>query len=291
MGTSSSHTGPTDGPGLLPSWANAGDQDDGSSAPNDGADGADNSSDGDSSDSGANEVASASPSGLWRGAKSAMTRYAGSGGGSSNSGRLRSSASNYVKAKGGSRAAASSAASGKVSARSIGGFLASVSKSGIQNTFQAIGLRDVIGESTEAVFAALVDRLAPSGATKEEAAARSATLEVMAYLYETVIQEGGDIATLETMDEATIESVVEMGVAGYIYNMWLEELGISIEKRAVSETQAVKLEHEVRDYVNSCVKLELNDKSPIDINWDGQEGRRIIDQVYSDAYSVLENTE
>jgi len=220
-----------------------------------------------------------------------MTRYAGSGGGGSNSGRLRSAGAGYTRAKGGSRSAAGAARSGKAATGRLGGFLASTVGSGIGPALESVGLREVVGQSSDTVFARLVDKLAPSGSTKEEAAARRATVEVLSYLYETVVGENGDMASLEGMDANTVEYAVELSVSGYIYNMWLDELGLSIEKGAVSEAAAVRLEGEVREYVRSCVSLELGGKNVLDVNWHRPEGRGIIDRVFHDAYSVLEAAE
>lgn len=214
-----------------------------------------------------------------------MTRYATSGG---RSDRLKSAGSGYVRAKGGSRRAASAATSGRSTSRHIGSFLQSAVQSGARQALESVGLRDTVGQSAERVLARLVDALAPSGATKEEAAARCATIEVLEYLYEEVIGEEGDLAALEQMDRETIEAAIKRSVSGYIYNRWLDELGLSIEKGAISEATAVQLERDVREYVESCVSLELGDKTALDIDWAGREGRRIIDRVYADAYALLE---
>lgn len=220
-----------------------------------------------------------------------MTRYAGTGGGSSNSGRLRSAGAGYVRAKGGARSAGTSATSGRASTGRLGGFLSSAVGSGVRTALESVGLRDFVGESAETVFARLVDKLAPSGATKEEAAARRATVEVLAFLYDTVVGEDGDVSALEGLDTDTVERAVEQSVSGYIYNRWLDELGLSIEKGAISEANAIRLEAEVREYVASCISLELGGKSVLDVNWNDAEGRGIVDRVYRDAYAVLEAAE
>jgi len=289
VGTSSSHSGPGDGPGLLPSWATPenGDGGDDSNATPDSNAGPESAD-----EEGSAPVATPQPqSRLWTNAKSTMTRYAGTGGGSSNSGRLRSAGAGYVRAKGGSRSAGASAISGRTTTGRLGGFLSSAAGSGFRAALESIGLRGVVGQSSEVVLARLVDTLAPSGATREEAAARRATVEVLAFLYDSVAGDAGDVSALDDMDATIVEQAVEMSVSGYIYNRWLDELGLSIEKGAVSETNAIRLEADVREYVASCVSLELGEQSVLDVNWDGTEGRGIIDRVFRDAYAVLEAAE
>lgn len=291
MGTSSSHSGPGDSPGLLPKWALAPEETSGS--PDQEGDQSDGDETGDDgiidSESNQNPIPTQSqtliPTRHWQTAKAGMTRYANSGGGAS---RLRSAGAGYVRAKGGARKSASSAITGRSSSRNLGGFLSTLAGSGIRQAFEKLGLGDVVGQPSDRVLARLVDALAPAGSTREEAAARNATIETLEYLYETVVGTDGDFTALESMDAATVEDAIERSVSGYIYNRWLDDLGASIEKGAVTEAIAVKLEREVRTYVVSCVKLELGDKKILNIAWDQREGQQLIERVYRDAYSLLE---
>jgi len=130
------------------------------------------------------------------------------------------------------------------------------------------------------VFARLVVALSPLGITKEEAAARRVTIEILEFPYVTVIGDEGDLEALEQMDEGTVEEAIERSISGYIYIRWLEELGLSIEKGAISEATAIRLERDVKNYVESCVALELGDNSVLEIDWSGRGRRRIVDQVY-----------
>lgn len=289
MGTSSSHSGPGDGPGLLPSWATGG-EDAGAPAGDSGDVDSNDSSGGGSGQSDVAQPTAPSPVAptaprYWQSAKSSMTRYARSGGGGAG---LRSAGSGYVRAKGGSRRASAAATSGRVASRQIGGFLTSAVQSGIQQALDSIGLGAVVGQSSDLVLASLVDALAPAGSTKEEAAARRATIEVLEFLYETVIGEDGDLTALEQMKRETVEEAITRSVSGYIYNRWLDELGLSIEKGAISEAAAIELEREVKEYVESCVALEIDDSSVVEIDWAGREGLQIINRVYRDAYALLE---
>lgn len=287
MGTSSSHYGPGDR-SLLPSWA-VGDEDavspDGDAGdlnPNDSADGNDGQAD--ATQPAETGPVEQEPPRYWQYAKSGMTRYARSNGDAE---RLRSAGSGYVQAKGGARRAASSATSGRSASRQVAGFLSSVVRSGIQQALDSIGLSDIVGQSSDRVLARLVEALAPAGSTKEEAAARRATIEVLEFLYENVIGEEGDLGGLEQMNQEMVEEAIMRSVSGYIFNRWLDELGLSIEKGAVSESAAIRLEREVKEYIKACVALELNNRSVIEIDWGGREGHQILDRVYRDAYALL----
>lgn len=280
MGTSSSYQGKSDNPGLLPKWVD----DNGDNEPlnNDGDDVKVNK---DPKDVDAQPIDSKIiiPQ-FWKTAKSAMTRHASTGKGAG----LNAIATKYVRAKGGAKKASATASSGKMVTSRVGGFLSSAAKSGVHQAFEEVGIKNVIGEPLEVVLTHLLDAIAPPGTTKEESSTRRASIDVIECLYEMIIAEGGDLNALEQMDEKKVETVILLSVSSYIYNRWLDELGFSIEKGAISEAHAVQLEKDIKNYVSTCVHLEIGSKKIVDIDWNGREGQNIIERIYDDAYSILE---
>ena len=124
----------------------------------------------------------------------------------------------------------------------------------------------------------------------EEAVARKAVNDVLRELYKECDESGG----LEALDDLSSERVtdaLEQSVAGYVYERWLQELGLSIERGEVSEAKAVSLEREMKGFLRATVQLELEDKNVLAIDWAGTEGRQLIDALYLDAYSMLEGEE
>lgn len=65
-------------------------------------------------------------------------------------------------------------------------------------------------------------------------------------------------------------------------------MGSRIEDKQISEHEAIRLEDEVKDYVRDAVRLEIGDRNILQIDWAGDEGRRIIDRLYEEAYSFIE---
>lgn len=277
MGTSTSNSGPSDRQPLLPSWA---------LPPDTGNDEESNDGENKSPDNGDQQDDSPLPTPpvTWQMAKSSMSRFASSGERNS----LSRAGRHYVGAKGGRSAAAQAASTGKSVALKVGGFLSMVAKAGISTALNEIGLGHMVGRSASEVLATLIDVLAPAGATLQEAAARKAADDVLEKLYEEYIAKTGDIAALESLDKQHITSAIEASVAGYIYNLWLDELGLRIEAKAFSPLQAVSLERDVRVYVRERVKLELSGQDPVSIDWNGPAGRNIIDIVFQEAYGFLE---
>lgn len=279
MGTSTSHGGPKDKKPLLPSWALPSDDD---------TDGNDTPTAGDDTENetpAVTEQEAAEPHFTWQSAKKQMTSFASSGGGRDGIARAGSA---YVSAKGGSRAAAASSATGQRVAAGVGNFLGAISSRGIQDAIASLGFLTAVGESAEIIFAKIANALSPAGSTREEVAARKAVDDVLCDLYEKFIRDGEDISGLDRMAAEDISKSVEQCVSSYIYHRWLEELGFRLEKGAITENAAVALEIQMKDYVNECVSFETDNIEVLNFDWQSAQGQQIIDRVFKDAYSILE---
>ena len=268
MGTSSSYDGPTGTSALLPPWAQ----------PN---------GEGPDSPEGESPKTVEPPVPIqanFRTAKGNMTRFAGSGDGRA----ARQAARAYVRSRGGARGAATAAAGGRASTGRLAGFLANVVNSGAETAARAIGLVRIVGANADTVFAAIANALCPPGATLEEAAARKAADEALCLLYTKFDLEDGDIRKLDALDPDTVAEAIRASVVGYVYHRWLQELGRRIEQRAVTPRDAFQLERQIRDLVTEAVKLDFSTVDPLQVDWNGTEGRRMVERIYQEAYAVLE---
>ena len=290
MGTSNSYGGPKDTSHLLPSWARQSSDIDSNSTgngipPDDGEaeqniPGNDNSNDQDTQD--LNHESRSQ--GKWENAKNVMSRYAsrGSGhGGPAKAGRA------YIRAEGGAKKAAQSIKSGKTTARRLAAFFATTAQSGISQGLNSIGLGHLVGKDVDMVFSGLIDTLLDNGVNFDENIAREAIEDALASFYKQC-SENQNFESLEHLTPEQLKRAIEDFVSGYIYKRWLQELGNCIERKAVSEDEAVKLEAEVKIYVRDLVNLELDSRNIFSIDWNGDEGRQIIDSLYEDAYSLIE---
>ncbi len=222
--------------------------------------------------------------GKWKNAKNVMSRYASNGsgkGGPARAGRA------YIRAEGGAQKAAQSVKSGKITARKLAIFFTTTARSDISQGLNSIGLAHLIGKDVETVFSGLIDTLLDNGVNFDENIAREAIGDALASFYKQC-SENQNFKNLERLTEEQLKRAIEDFVSGYIYKRWLQKLGKCIEKKDVSEIEAVKLEGEVKIYVRDLVKLELNTKSAFSIDWNGDEGKQIIDSLYEDAYSLIE---
>jgi len=304
MGTSRSNGGPGDRTPLLPAWALPGgapppplppDEPDGdgdgdNSFPDTADTGSDDAGDGDALDNSSSEdhpgASAAPPSGRWQAAKRMLTQSARAGGDRAN---VSAAGRAYVRAKGGSRAAANAAVQGRTTAAHAARFLGTLASGGLAAALDAIGLRNFIGRNAEVVFAAIANAIAPPGATLEEAAARRAADEVLARLYDERIGEDGDTAPLERMSETDVAEAVRGVISAYVYERWLEELGKSIESGAVSPAEAVKQEREMKLYVRDIVQLDVSNEDVLAFGRDPAHGQAVIQRLFDEAYAFLED--
>ena len=277
MGTSASGTGPKGKTPLLPSWAT-----DSDNSPEPEED--NNQQSDDTSNETVDPKPETAPTQKLSGTKSILTRISNGGSGSS----FKTFAKSYIKSSGGSRAATKSSIAGINVGRSYLGFLSGVSKEGFNETLQKYDLSDCIGKSSEKVIAKIADRIAPTGSTNDEAIARAAIMIAFDRLYEKIIDSGRDIESLDSIDSETLSDTVVEFVSAYIFKKWVYEAGIALERNDLSESEAIKLENEMRFFIRDEVKngFKKADISKIDLAQG--EGKKIIEDIFELAYSTLE---
>lgn len=290
MGTSNSYGGPKDTSHLLPSWARQSSDIDsnstGNGIPPDDEEaeqnilGNDNSNDKDAQD--LNHESHSQ--GKWENAKNMMSRYASRGSGQGSPARAGRA---YIRAEGGAQKAAQSVKSGKTTARKLATFFTTTARSDISQGLNSIGLGHLVGKDVDTVFSELIDTLLDNGVNFDENIAREAIEDALASFYKQC-SENQNFKSLERLTEEQLKRAIEDFVSGYIYKRWLQKLGNCIERKAVSEIEAVKLEGEVKIYVRDLVNLELDSRNILSIDWNGDEGRQMIDSLYEDAYSLIE---
>ena len=277
MGTSASGTGPKGKTPLLPSWAT-----DSDNAPE--TDEKNNQQSDDTLNETVDSKPETVPTQKLSGTKSILTRISNGGGGSS----FKTFAKSYIKSSGGSRAATKSSIAGINVGRNYLGFLSGVSKEGFNETLQKYDLSDCIGKSSEEVIAKIADRIAPTGSTNDEAIARAAIMIAFDRLYEKILDSGRDIESLDSINSETLSDTVVEFVSAYIFKKWVYEAGIALERNDLSESEAIKLENEMRFFIRDEVKngFKKADISKIDLAQG--EGKKIIEDIFELAYSTLE---
>jgi hypothetical protein len=151
-----------------------------------------------------------------------------------------------------------------------------------------MGIANLSGQSPEFVLAKIADSIAPSGATNDEAVAREAVMSTLDRLYTELLERGENLSALEALTPDQIKDVIIEYTACYIYKKWVYELGISIEKNAVSERQALDLEAQMKDFIRAEVQTRFQGVRPDQLDLASPANQATIEYIFQLAYSTLE---
>ena len=152
----------------------------------------------------------------------------------------------------------------------------------------AVGLEGIVGQKVDVVLATVINAITPPGTTNDEAVARRAASETLRELFEKHGVEQLGVEALNAMKPADVSDTIELSVAAYVYQRWLFDLSKKIEAHAISVSEAVRLERDVKVFVKSLVKLKLNGNQALQLDWKGSRGARFVREIYEAAYRLRE---
>lgn len=295
MGTSSPFGGPKGTGSLLPPWAEPA-AEDVSSQPLDSGGNAESASE---NNKPSQENASTArqqdnqdntvPSVSWGDAKNTFTRYVGSVNRSSGrTGGSRGAFSSFVKAQGGSRRATRASSSGRSTTQRVGQVFSSIISKGAEAAIKDIGLAEFVGVDAQTLLSKLVDYIAPVGVLLEESVARSAALDLLAELFERYNVEEKGLAALDSLTPDILKSVLLSYVGKYVYTRVLEVLSKNSEHHPVETL--IRVERDIKDYITATVKYDFKQVDVLKIDWEGTQGRDMVNRIYEEAYTLLEKS-
>lgn len=222
--------------------------------------------------------------GDWTPLKQAASRYAREiGQQPANRRGAKSVLRRHVPVLGGAAAAAASAHRGRSGTQSLASLLSGIATDGLAATLDDLGLAEYIGRDRFDVLDALITLVAEDGADVEGQAARDAACDVLDQLFE-------DAETWDQLDEVVLSGdelvhLLEVFLASYVYN----RVPVIAERlaRLVDPEAARRADSEMREIVENLLVINLP-RDPLAIQWDGDEGRRIIDDAVRDVYEAIE---
>jgi hypothetical protein len=222
--------------------------------------------------------------GNWTPYKHAASNFARHGGPT----RAQKVLARYVSAIGGASAAASSGRAAAVSAgQGIAAFGTGLAADGLTPTLERLGLGHLVGGDRFDVLDGLVEVLAGDGGSREDQAVEAAIIEAFRELYPDDAQTYEELEAVE-LDVAAVVQFIERFVAEWAYRRLLPTLAEKfshIENPQVAEQRY----NELRARLNALVKLEIGDRSPLDIAWRDQEGEAILSKVVDQLYEDMED--
>jgi len=149
------------------------------------------------------------------------------------------------------------------------------------------GLTNLVGRDAQFILAAFIDSLAPDGALREEAIARAATIDTLTDLFERFDVGTNGIEALNNMTEEDVRDIVSISITNYVSERFLEELTGLVEQESVSETEANRFAGEIKEFIETNVRLDIEGIDPLTFDWQSAEGRAFVAEQYDKAYELL----
>jgi len=212
----------------------------------------------------------------WSNAKTFMSKVA-----SGKSSNIKGAVSQYVKAYGGAKSASKNAVGGIKTTINLGNFVRSISEQGLKETLEAYKI-DYKDKNTKEILSELINILAPSPSTKDDAVSRKALILTMEVLYELIEKENLEIEAIEKLD---VNIIVPTYIEAYIYQKLINDLGSRIESNSKSAADAVALEKDIKEYIHSKIEIVFKGKEIKDYEFSTKE----ILRLYNQSYTVIED--
>lgn len=174
--------------------------------------------------------------------------------------------------------------------QSLGGFLSGVGSVGLDETLRSSGLANLIGKSPGLVLSGIVDYLCGEGGVLDKDVARSALIEIFSEIFEDVDETYVELKQKweEEIDKKRIQDLISLFLSQSIFQRFLSELGDRIESNAISVSRAEQLEKEILGFIKEMINFELGEIDPFNFNWQGKEGKELIQRNLEAACSLLE---
>lgn len=141
---------------------------------------------------------------------------------------------------------------------------------------------DYKDKSTKEILSELINILAPTPSTKDDAVSRKALILTMEVLYELIEQENLEIEAIEKLD---VNIIIPTYIEAYIYQKLINDLGSRIESNSKSAADAVALEKDIKEYIHSKIEVVFKGKDIKDYEFSTKE----ILSLYNQCYTVMED--
>lgn len=278
MGTSTPYGGPAGSTPLVPSWLDPA----GSTAPAPaGAPAAPAAGGGDPTQAPTlPPIPGPGDPGRFIGARTSLTRFAGSGG--SGRAHLGRAVSRYVStAAGGARQAASRMGASRTSGARLLAFLSDAQTRGTREALRALDLEHLAGLPIADVFLGLADYICPDPGTIDEAIACDAFVETIVDL------AAHGITDLDALTPDQVQTVFELYATHAIEARLCNDIGARIISVPANAHAALMVQQQLREFIRHGVSDALATAREANPVLRADQIQTFVDGVYESAFSVL----
>jgi len=220
----------------------------------------------------------------WKGTKTEFSKYINGNGGSG----VRGTASNFVKASGGSNALVRNSGAGTRAATNIGNLFTKISSQGFEKTFDELGI-NYRGKSVEEICSSLVNYIAKDSNTKDDAVAREASTNALVEIYKYMDENKVTFDAMESVPTELMDCVFCKYVENYIWGKILNDLEICLEKHANDIEKTISIEREMKLYVSNVVSTAFESEGMREKIFGNQSAEAGVQELYCRCYKELED--
>lgn len=217
----------------------------------------------------------------WAKLRRATTDYAKAGG----DGLAERVLGRFVTALGGAAAATAASTATIGSTQRMAGLAAGLADGDLADALEQAGLGHLVGQGRWEVLGALVEEVAGAAVGLDEAAVHSATVRVFEELFPD--QETWEELAAVQLTEEQVGDLIERFVAECIFGRLAQAIDSRLAAREPAERE--RRNREIHDIVAQLVRLRLDERSILQIDWRGAEGHELTERLVGDVFAKLED--
>jgi len=200
----------------------------------------------------------------------------------------------YVSQSGGARSIASgggslgSGSTARNAARSLGGFISSVGRDGLDSTLRANGLQDLIGGTVTEILLGILSFCGGTDGDIDSVDARNALSDTMDELCQNATTPEELEALLQgQMSADALGTLLIAYFSNYLYQQFCRVFFAQLEKKHGLGVAASFLSS-IKDFIHSSVKNETVGQDLSKVNWFGPEGEQVAHTIMQNTLAVFE---
>lgn len=202
--------------------------------------------------------------------------------------------SEYISQSGGARSISSgsgpfgSGSTAQSTARSLGGFISSVGREGLDSTLHANGLQDLAGGTVTEILLGILSLCGGTDGDIDSVDARNALSDTMDELCQSATTPEELEALLQGQANAeALGSLLIAYFSNYLYQQFCRVFFAQLEKKHGLDTAASFLSS-IKDFIHSSVKNETFGQDLSKVKWFGPEGDRVARTIMQNTLAVFE---
>lgn len=173
-------------------------------------------------------------------------------------------------------------------ARSLGGFISSVGRDGLDSTLRANGLQDLVGGSVTDILLGILSLCGGTEGDIDSVDARNALSDTMDELCQNATTPEELDGLLQGQANAdALGTLLVSYFSNYLYQQFCRVFFAQLEKKHGFDGAASFLSS-IKDFIHSSVRNETVGQDLSKLNWFGPEGERVSQAIMQNTLAVFE---